>query len=173
MKGKVIAIAIVVLAAAACGDAGGGDEPAELPPAAGACLAGDPDCQDLGPLPTGDEEPPLLPGEPNDGAADPGVVSPLDGGGLGIGDVLASDIDGGFAITGFYFRDDRGLRLCELLAESFPPQCGGAEIPFDDGAGVVDPDDLDSSQGVTWSNLPIVVVGEVVNGVFVATPIGE
>ena len=173
MKTRALAIGLaLVVLAAACGDAAEEGEPAEVPPAAGACLAGDPDCQDLGPLPTGDDEPPLLPGEPGDGA-DPGVVTPLDGGGLSVADVVSTDIDGGFAITGFYFEDDRGLRLCDLLAESFPPQCGGAEIPFEDRAGVVDPDDLASSQGVTWSDLPIVVVGEVVDGVFVTTPIAE
>ena len=172
MKTRLIAIGLaLVVVAAACGDSGEVDD-AEVPPAAGACLVGDPDCEDLGPLPVGDEEPPLLPGEPDDGA-DPGVSTPLVGGGLGIPEVLAGKIDGGFAITGFYFEDDNGLRLCELLAESFPPQCGGAEIPFDNTADVIDPDDLDSSQGVTWSSLPVVVVGEVVDGVFVATLFAE
>jgi hypothetical protein len=169
-KAVVIGAALIVLAAA-CGDAGEVEDAAELPPAADACLAGDPDCGDLGPLPTGDEEPPLLPGEPDDGA-DPGVVTPLVGGGLSVADVVGTAIDGGFAIVGFYVDDGSGPLLCDALAESFPPQCGGERIPFDDSAGVVDPDDLESSGGVTWSNLPIVVVGEVVDGTFVATPIG-
>jgi hypothetical protein len=137
-------------------------------PAAGACLAGDPECQDLGPLPSDGE--PLLPGEPA-GNPGSGPVTPLDGGGLSVGDVLRNDIDGGFAVQAFYLADGRGPRLCDALAESYPPQCGGDAIPFDNTAGV-DLGMLQSAQGVTWSDGVVVVVGEVVDGVFVATPIG-
>lgn len=60
-------LAATALLATACGGAGdttvdvggspGGDN------AAGACLAGDPDCEDTGPLPSGDDSPGELPGD--------------------------------------------------------------------------------------------------------------
>jgi hypothetical protein len=173
LRRTLLLFSIIALVAVACGS----DSPAAddqqvqgldtSSPAAGACLAGDPDCQDLGPLPSGDD--PLLPGEP---AGDPvgGPVTPLDGGGLSVGDVVRNDIDGGFAIQGFYFDDGRGPRLCDALAESYPPQCGGDVIPFDNTAGI-DLGPLQNANGVTWSDGFVVVVGEVVDGVFVATPI--
>lgn len=151
-------VGVVALVLAACGstetteelptDAGiGGDQPV-----AGACLEGTPDedCPDTFP----DSGEPTEPPPP----------------GLQITNVLNTDIDGGFAIQGFYFADESGVRLCEALAESFPPQCGGASIPFDNAAGA-DLGVLSIEQGVTWSDQPVVVVGSVIDGVFVADPI--
>lgn len=150
-------VGVVALVLAACG----GDElTEELPldagsggdvPVASACLEGAPeeDCEDTFP----DSGEPPVPPPP----------------GLTITDVLNTDIDGGFAIQAFYFSDGSGTFLCETLAESFPPQCGGASITFDNTAGA-DLGDLSVEQGVTWSDQPIVVVGSVVSGVFVADP---
>ncbi len=139
-----------------------GDAPGDTPDAAGACLVGEPDCQDtLTPLPG--EEPIDL---------DPATGEPVAGGGLSVGDVLANDIDGGFAIQAFYYADDSGTYLCDALAESFPPQCGADRIPLDNAAGV-DLGPLQTEQGISWSDDFVTVIGEVVDGVFVATPISE
>ena len=165
-----LAVAITALFAVACG---GGEDSAELPTAddlgAATCLADDPDCQDLGPLPT-DDEPLFTDGEPTDGEDGDAIVQPLVGGGVEISEALTSDIDGGFAIVGFYLDDGSGARLCEALAESFPPQCGGVSIPVDNSAGV-ELDELQTEGSVTWTNQPAVLVGEIVDGVFVVTPI--
>ena len=148
--GLVGAAALVV---AACGST---DSAAELspvgdgtasPPAAGACLVGEPDCQDTFPDA----------GEPT-GPPAPGVP---------VATVADASIDGGFAITGYYIADGESARLCEALAESFPPQCGGASIGFDNTAGA-DLGTLSIEQGVTWSEEPVLVTGRVVDGVFVA-----
>ena len=167
--------AALAVVAVACGG-GSSDtleaEPASLPVndggnvAAGACLAGAEDCQDMGVQP--DLEPPLLAGEPVADVADSDVVTPLVGGGLSVADVTSTDIDGGFAIEGFLVDTGDNAFLCELLAESFPPQCGGERIPFDNSAGIEF--DIETANGVTWSNDLIVVVGEVIDGTFVATP---
>jgi hypothetical protein len=165
---RAVAVVVLALALAACG--GGDDDtaglpiddaPGDTPGAAGACLVGEPDCQDtLTPLPG--EEPIDL---------DPDTGGPIGSGGLSVGDVIATDIDGGFAIQAFYFADDSGTYLCDALAESFPPQCGAGRIPLDNSAGV-DLGPLRSEQGVSWSDDFVTVVGEVVDGVFVATPAG-
>lgn len=154
MNGKFLGLfAALALILAACG---GGDDAASALPlndatsgggtvTAGACVEGEPDCEDTF----------VGTGEPTD------IPRP------GVSIATAIEIDGGFVIEGFYFADDRGIRLCELLAESLPPLCGGAVIPFDNSAGV-DLGILSVAQGVTWSDQPVLVVGNVVDGVFVA-----
>jgi hypothetical protein len=111
------------------------------------CLVGEPECQDTFP----DSGEPPVPPPP----------------GLPITSVANTPIDGGFVISGFYFDDGTGPRLCEALAESFPPQCGGVSIPFDNTAGA-DLGTLAIEQGVTWSDQPVLVEGEAVDGVLVA-----
>ena len=168
-------LAALALVAAACG---GGtaetDEPAnaDLPinPAA-ACIETEPDCQDT----IDTDEPLFLDDEPRDSAEPPAVVNGgalVPGGGLTISDALAGDDLGIFALQGFIVADDAGPQLCELLAESLPPQCGGATVELA-GLDMIDPDELSEAQGVTWSDQPITLVGEIVNGVFVPTPFSQ
>ena len=170
MKRLLMIGVLVALFAAACGDDASdtsAPDEAQLPPnPAGACLEGDPDCQDLGPLPT---EPPLLPGEPDGGVA-PGVGTPMVvDGGLTISEALETDATGPLAVKGFLVEDSNGLRLCEALAESFPPQCGGASIELADKSPI-DPDELKTEQGVTWTDYEVTVIGDIVDGVLVPTP---
>ncbi len=91
-------------------------------------------------------------------------------GGLSVGEALATDAVGVIAVRGFIVADDSGIRLCELLAESMPPQCGGAVVGVAD-LGSVDPDELKSAQGVTWTDFPVMVFGELVDGILVPTPL--
>jgi len=162
---KILAVlGVLALVMAACGsdettsdvplDAGN-QQSADLPvDSAGSnggagetCLADEPVCEDTFP---DSGEPPAPP--------PPGVP---------VATVASTPIDGGFVISGFYFDDGTGVRLCEALAESFPPQCGGASIAFDNTAGA-DLGVLSIEQGVTWSDQPVLVEGSVVDGVFVA-----
>lgn len=160
----VLALALVV---GACGT----DEPAELPTndggdvAAGACLIGDPDCDDMGVQPT-DE--PLLIGDEPAGDADPGTF--VLGNGMSVQEATAQPIDGGFAITAWYLDDGSGARLCDGLLESFPPQCGEPSIAVDNSVGV-QIDELRTEGSVTWSDQPATIVGEIVDGVFVVQQI--
>jgi len=146
-----LAMALMVLAAA-CGDTGSGELPVAPagtgdPGVAGACVPDEPACEDTF----------LGSGEPTDAPRQ----------GVPVAEVIATNIDGGFAIEGYYFSDEAGVRLCEVLAESFPPQCGGASIFLDNSAGA-DLGVLTVEQGITWSETTILVVGQVVDGVFVA-----
>lgn len=92
------------------------------------------------------------------------------GGGLTIDEALTTDATGILAVQGFVVADDSGIRLCDLLAESLPPQCGGASIAVAD-LDAVDPDELKSSQGVTWTDFPVTIVGEIIDGALVPTPL--
>jgi hypothetical protein len=92
---------------------------------------------------------------------------PADGG-LTISEALVGGAPGVIAVQGFLFDDGSGPKLCEALAESFPPQCGGASIPV---SGQVGPSDvpLVSEQGVTWTDQPVTLFGEIINGNFVVS----
>ena len=141
--------------------------PSDSPPIAGACLEGEPDCQDIPgqepqDLPVFDEEP---------GSGDQpvtGMGAVVDGG-LTVGEALTTDATGILAVQGFLLDDGSGYRLCEVLAESFPPQCGGATVGitnFEEVLGVP----LANSQGVSWTDSTVTFFGELVDGVFVVDP---
>jgi len=91
------------------------------------------------------------------------------GGGLTVAEALATDASGFLVLQGFYVDDGNGPRLCEALAESFPPQCGGANIELGDLSGI-GLGQLQRSGDVTWSDDAVVIVGEIVEGVLVPTP---
>jgi hypothetical protein len=61
-------------------------------------------------------------------------------------------------VAGFLLADDTGTRLCEALAESFPPQCAMAWIE------VANPALLDvewsQAQGVLWTDQGVTITAE-------------
>lgn len=149
-------LAAALLVLAACG---GTDDTGALPTNPDAvdgagdlgatCLAGEPDCADD-------------PSNPDGGQALP----PPD-----LGDVTIADLlDGGpgFPVTvhGFVVAEGTDFQLCELLAESFPPQCGGLSIPIG-GVEQVQVGEFASEGAVSWIDAPVSLYGEVVDGVFV------
>ena len=178
LKLVVLAVAALLLLAA-CGDADPETAPTStepttapsdtLPPnPAGACLEGDPDCNDV----PGDE-PLFLDGEPDLGV-DPGTGSSgfVVDGGLSVEDALRGEATGVIAVGGFIVSDANGHRLCDLLAESMPPQCGGASIEVA-GLDTIDPDELKTAQGVTWTDFPVTILGEVIDGILIPTPLSS
>ena len=179
--GLVALFTVLALLAAACGASneqaapeapvGGSEEPSVLPPnpnpadnpaVSGACLEGEPDCVDTGVV---FDEPSDLPDSSDDVSPSGMVVD----GGLTVSDALESDATGTIAVKGFLIVDDQGARLCELLAESFPPQCGGASLAIAQFAEMVTVP-LIEAQGVTWSDQLASFLGEIVDGTFVVDP---
>lgn len=169
MKRLLILISVIALLLAACG--GGDDDTGAIPvntggdtPAAsGACLEGEPDCQDTGV----DIEPQDLPSDDNDTVG--GMV--VDGG-LTISDALAGDVTGVIAVQGFVVSDANGIRLCDALAESYPPQCGGASLMLD-SLDAIDPDELSSEGDVSWTDQPVTVFGELVDETLATTTLSQ
>ena len=47
------------------------------------------------------------------------------GPGISIGEALTSDLAGPLLVNGHLHVQNDQVRLCEVLAESLPPQCGG------------------------------------------------
>jgi len=178
-------LAVLALVAAACGaedDAaasqapvGGSDEPAVLPPnpnpdatppdATGACFEDEPDCQDT---PGPGEVPSDLP-PPDDGGTPLTSTGMLVDGGLTVTDALAGDATGVIAVKGFLVVNEGGARLCEALAESYPPQCGGSAIAITDYEETLSVP-LTSAQGVSWTDDYVSFLGEIVDGVLVVDP---
>jgi hypothetical protein len=152
MRKTIALLGALVLVLAACGggDSGANSLPGadDNPDVAGACLAGDPDCQDIG-------DPNADPGVPSDATDEP--ITPSSS--LTVSQVLAAgSIDGSFVVSGFLFVDAEGNAvLCDLVLESYPPQCGGdsiavaGEIPF--------LDELTTDQGLHWSDGPVELEG--------------
>ncbi|MDH3306886.1 MAG: hypothetical protein OEO77_05150 [Acidimicrobiia bacterium] len=67
------------------------------------------------------------------GQSEQGISLPPEDGGVTVSVALASDSPVGW-IRGFLLADrDQPVMLCEVLAESFPPQCGGAALILRDG----------------------------------------
>lgn len=170
-------LAILALVAAACGTSDeqsaptvpiAADEPSALPlnqnpgdtpAAAGACVEGEPDCNDT--LAIGEEPQDLPP--PDDDVAPSGML--VDGG-LSVGDALRVSRSGPIAVKGFLFIDSDGARLCEVLAESFPPQCGGVFVPIEGFEEILDAP-LANSQGISWTDQNVSFLGEFADGTFI------
>jgi len=78
----------------------------------------------------------------------------------------AATTSGTVSVTGFVVDIAGQTRLCEALAESFPPQCGGARILLSD-LSQVNADQLKTEGDVTWTDDYVVVTGTMVDGTLV------
>lgn len=80
---------------------------------------------------------------------------------MDIADALALPDGSTVALTGFLMlvEGDRPL-LCEMLLDSFPPQCGGARIEVEPAAavGAAMPE---RSADAQWSSRPVTLHGRV------------
>jgi hypothetical protein len=85
------------------------------------------------------------------------------GPGISIDDALASDSDEMLLVNGNLLAQDGEVRLCSALAESFPPQCGGASLVVE-GLKLEEVDGLVGEGGVSWTDRPIQLLGVVGDG---------
>jgi len=76
-----------------------------------------------------------------------------------------TSVTGAVTVRGLIVEDLDGMFVCETLAESFPPQCGGARVVIANPAAV----DADFTQqaGVRWTDRPALLTGEMVEGTLV------
>lgn len=95
-----------------------------------------------------------------------GAISPSSavGPGISVSDALGSTLAGPLLVNGMLLVRDGEVRLCEALAESFPPQCGGDSLLIE-GLALDSVDGLTSAQGVIWSDGLIQILGDVRDGV--------
>lgn len=83
--------------------------------------------------------------------------------------------------TGFVFVDSAGSHVCELMAESYPPQCGGSRVKLLDldplaVVALMSPTDPTLAP-VSWTQYHASVTGKPINGglenVAIADPVHE
>lgn len=65
------------------------------------------------------------------------------------------------------FDDGSGLRMCEALAESYPPQCAGRSLTVRN-PGFVDVE-MDTAQGIRWTDGSVWLLGWIEDGEFVVS----
>ena len=82
------------------------------------------------------------------------------GPGISIGEAFTSNLKGPLLVNGLLHAQNGQVRLCETLAESFPPQCGGRFLVVN-GLDLMTMDGLTSEGSITWSNQPVQVLGTV------------
>jgi hypothetical protein len=85
------------------------------------------------------------------------------GPGISIEDALASDSSEPLLVNGNLLAEGGDVRLCSALAESFPPQCGGASLVVE-GLKLEEVDGLVTERDVSWTDRPIQLLGVVSDG---------
>ena len=99
----------------------------------------------------------------DDGDPVSGPISGV-GPGISIGEALTSNLTGPLLINGHVHVQNDQVRLCEVLAESFPPQCAGSFLVVK-GLDLTTIDGLMSEGSVTWSEQIVQVLGTLENEV--------
>jgi predicted secreted protein len=74
-----------------------------------------------------------------------------------IGVLLAGEVPAEATVTGYVVWDDDDARLCEVLMESYPPQCGGVSLVIANPEALTV--ELEEEQSVRWSKDRVQVVG--------------
>jgi hypothetical protein len=98
--------------------------------------------------------------------SDEGGTSSGVGPGISVAEALASDLDGPLLVNGFLVirggesDDPEVVRLCEALAEAYPPQCGGASLIVE-GLGLKSIDGIVSEGPISWTEQYVQVLGTV------------
>ena len=112
----------------------------------------------------GSDEDSASPSPPPAAAPPASAGVPAPGGGLTVEEAIASTLDGPLLVRGYYVSDGSVVRLCSALAESHPPQCGGASLRLEPKL-MLDADELETAEGVTWSEREVSLLGTVRDGV--------
>ena len=86
------------------------------------------------------------------------------GPGISIGEALTSNLTGPLLVNGQLHVENGRARLCEVLAESFPPRCAGKYLVVE-GLDLLTIGGLKTEGSVTWSGQPVQVLGTVVGEV--------
>ncbi len=89
----------------------------------------------------------------------PGISSGV-GPGITVGVALITNLTGPLLINGQLHDENGRVRLCEVLAESFPPRCAGKYLVVE-GLDLMTIGGLITEGSVTWSGQTVQVLGTV------------
>ncbi len=163
----VVAIAVVVGAVALGWVVSQGRDDGDVDVALSAvavCAQDVPNCDDAATTDDGAVVDSDLPRGPGVGGGDAPVSSALVvDGGIGISEAISYEGTQVVAVRGFFVSVRGQSRLCELLAESYPPQCAGVSVV------ITNPDalpggDLRQEGDTRWSEGYVTVLGNIDGG---------
>jgi hypothetical protein len=87
-----------------------------------------------------------------------------------VGQLVITELDSGaVSVRGFLIADRDTVRICGLVLESLPPQCGG-EILIVEGADLSTMPGLDTARDVTFSRDLITIEGTINGDVLTVSP---
>jgi hypothetical protein len=92
------------------------------------------------------------------------------GPGISIDEALETDSEEPLLVNGNLLITDGQARLCSALAESFPPQCGGASLLVT-GLDIAQVEGLMVEGDVMWTDRPIQLAGVVSDGILTVSGI--
>jgi hypothetical protein len=162
MSATLVGLLAVILVASSCAvsEERSGPGADGIPDVVFVCADNQPNCQDTittGDLPTGGDDPLAPTTGPGEGAASNGMI--VDDG-LSVSEAITHEGSQAIAVHGYVVRTSESAQLCEALAESYPPQCGGANLIL------VNPNATDNlplleDGNVQWSPDIVVLIGTV------------
>ena len=82
---------------------------------------------------------------------------------LTVEEALRAD-DGRLTVRGTLFADVRGVRLCNTILESHPPQCGQPSLRVR-GLDLVGVSNMEQAKGVGWTAREVTLAGDLAGGV--------
>lgn len=98
-----------------------------------------------------------------DGAVPGGVTQSGVGPGISVTEAIEGDFDVPVLVNGYLFVDAEGeVTLAEMVLESYPPQPGGATLEVE--GMELSQVELQSDQGMSWTDDTIQVLGTVADG---------
>ncbi len=83
---------------------------------------------------------------------------------LTVEEAIGADAEGPIRVRGTLFANAQGVRLCNAILESHPPQCGQPSLRVR-GLDLVGVSNMEQAKGVGWTTREATLVGEVENGV--------
>ena len=96
------------------------------------------------------------------GGAEPPAADAT-GRGVTVREALAADVEGPLLVRGALHAREGEIRLCEALAESYPPQCAGPSLRVE-GLALSDVEGVQTAQGVSWTDGEVKLLGDVEGG---------
>jgi hypothetical protein len=113
----------------------------------------------------GDDVEPRAPPAPPAASRTPPAPPPTSatGPGLTVSAALRDDVGGPLLVRGLLYESEGEIRLCEALAESYPPQCGGAWLVVQ-GISLSDVEGVQTAGGVSWTDNEVKLRGEIEKG---------
>jgi hypothetical protein len=103
-------------------------------------------------------------GQPAEDPATPSPAARAAGPGISVQEALASKLGVPLLVRGYVVAAGGEIRLCDALAESYPPQCGVASLVVE-GVALDELPGVTTAEGVTWSEREVELLGRVEGGV--------